>query len=179
TRSSRRDRRGRQARMRKRVDAITSLQRCRVNNVDLFTRLLDPAYYVHNPYASPQLVCAFITFVLGAVIVLRERGSRVGVLYLFQTLAISREVADPWMRLGHVGVSFIPALTLHFTSKVVPAAGRLRWLRWAAWVGAGASALAALVVPGYFAEPYEYGWGYYVHYTVYSSTFIPFLVSLL
>ncbi len=161
--------------------------------MDLFTRLLDPACYVHNPYASPQLVCAFITFVLGAVIVLRERGSRVGVLYLFQTLAIgtwflgfgvanlaiSREVADPWMRLGHVGVSFIPALTLHFTSKVVPAAGRLRWLRWAAWVGAGASALAALVVPGYFAEPYEYGWGYYVHYTVYSSTFIPFLVSLL
>jgi diguanylate cyclase (GGDEF)-like protein/PAS domain S-box-containing protein len=160
--------------------------------VELFTRLLDPACYVYNPYAFPPLVCALVIFALGAAIVVRERGARVGVFYLFQTLAVgtwflgfgiahmavNAEIADHWIRFGNIGIAFIPALTLQFTSNVVPAAD-LRWLPRASWVSACVFAVAGVAAPGYFGTPHAYVWGYYVHYTVYSAAFIPFLAAIL
>jgi diguanylate cyclase (GGDEF)-like protein/PAS domain S-box-containing protein len=160
--------------------------------VDLFSRLLDPASYVYNAYALPQLACALITFVLGVTVFVREHGTRVGVLYLFQTLAIGTwllgfsvadfaadtEIAQSWLRLGHVGVSLIPALTLQFTWAVVRPTTRVEWLLWLGWAGSGAFVVLTLGAPWFFDTPYRYPWGYYSHSTAYSAALVPFLFVL-
>lgn len=157
--------------------------------MDFITYLLDPAGYAYNTYALPQLACALATFAMGAAIVVREQASRVGVIYLFVSLAVAAwflsfgggylavnaEVADTWIRLGHVGVAFIPTLILQFTWSLLRPPRRLVWLLWIAWIGSITFALASLMVPATFGTPYRYSWGYYPHYTAYSTLFIPFL----
>jgi diguanylate cyclase (GGDEF)-like protein/PAS domain S-box-containing protein len=159
--------------------------------VDL-SRLLDPANYVYNAYALPQLACALMTFLLGVTVFARERDSRVGGLYVFQTIAIGTwmlgfgvanlaadvDVAQHWLRFGHVGVCLIPALTLHFTWAVVRPTARAGWVLWLAWVGAWVFVVLTLAAPWFFDAPYRYPWGYYLHSNVYSNTVVPFLFVL-
>lgn len=154
--------------------------------------MLDPACYAYNPYALPLLISASITFLLGIGIVVREQASRVGVLYLLETLAIGTwflgsgaaylsidaVIADRWLRFAQVGVAFIPALTLQFTWSVIHPPVRLRWLLSLGWGCSGVFAAAALVSSSYFGTPYRHFWGYYVHYTAYSTLFILFAAAV-
>lgn len=149
------------------------------------------ASYVYNPYALPLFVCTFIVLFLGVAVVVRDRGSRVGVVHLFETIAIGgwfggfgmaylaadREVADGWFRLAHVYISFIPPVTLLFACSVVGSTPELKRLLGAGWIGGCAFAIAGLFFPSYFGSPYHYFWGYYPQYTLYSGLFIPFIVT--
>jgi diguanylate cyclase (GGDEF)-like protein/PAS domain S-box-containing protein len=159
------------------------------SSMDL-THLLDPATaFAHNSYALLQLACALPTLAMGAIIVVRERGSHVGAIYFFITLAIATwfvgfsggyvapdaGAADVWIRIGNVGVAFIPTLTLQFTWTVLRPPNRLKWLLVAGWTGSVALAAASLIVPSMFGAPFLYSWGYYGHYNLYSSLLIPFL----
>ena len=153
------------------------------------THLLDLTGYAYNRYALLQLACAVPTLAMGAIIVVRERGSNVGVIYFFVTLAIATwfvgfsggymapnaTVADVWIRLGHIGVAFIPTLALQFTWSVLRPSNRLRWLLVAGWIGSVAFAAATVILPSTFGTPYKYSLGYYGHYNIYSSLLIPFL----
>ena len=154
------------------------------------THLLDPAAaYAHNSYALLQLACAAPTLAMGAIIVVRERGSHVGVIYFFVTLAIATwfvgfsggyvapnaVAADVWIRFGNIGVAFIPTLTLQFTWTMLRPPNRLQWLLVAGWIGSVAFALATVILPSAFGAPYRYSWGYYGHYNVFSALLIPFL----
>ncbi|GEM_PF-2268400 len=156
--------------------------------VDL-THLLDLTGYAYNSYALLQFACALPTLAMGAIIVVRERGSHVGVMYFFVTLAIAiwfvgfsggyiaphAVAADVWIRLGNIGVAFIPTLTLQFTWNVLRPPNRLKWLLRAGWISSVAFALAIVILPSTFGAPYRYSWGYYGHYNVYSTLLIPFL----
>jgi diguanylate cyclase (GGDEF)-like protein/PAS domain S-box-containing protein len=156
--------------------------------VDL-THLLDLTGFAHNGYALLELACAVPTLAMGAIIVVRERGSHVGVIYFFITLAIATwfvgfsggyvaphvVAADVWVRLGNIGVAFIPTLTLQFTWNMLRPANRLQWLLRAGWIASVAFAFAVVALPSTFGTPYHYPWGYYGHYNVYSSLLIPFL----
>ncbi len=156
--------------------------------VDL-THLLDLSGYARNIDALLQLACAVPTLAMGIIIAVRERGSNVGVIYFFVTLAIatwfvgfsggyvapSAAAADTWIRLGHIGVSFIPTLTLQFTWSVLRPRNRLKWLLVGGWVSSIAFALATISLPSTFGEPYKYSWGYYGHYNAFSALLIPFL----
>jgi len=156
--------------------------------VDL-THLLDFSGYTRNVDALLQLACAVPTLAMGAIIAVRERGSNVGVIYFFVTLAIAvwfvgfsggsvapnAVAADVWIRVGHIGVAFIPTLTLQFTCSVLRTRNRLKWLLVAGWVVSVAFAVATVSLPSTFDAPYKYAWGYYGHYNIYSSLLIPFL----
>lgn len=158
------------------------------NVVNLSIRLWDPASYAYNPYALPLLVCALATLVFGIIVVVRDRGSRIGVVYSFESIAISTwffgfgmaglatdaEIADGWFRLAHVSISYIPALTLLFACRVAGTTAKLRRFLWAGWIVGSAFAIAGLTWRSYFGIPYHYSWGYYAHYTPYSASFIPF-----
>ncbi|MFL6650275.1 MAG: EAL domain-containing protein [Sulfurifustaceae bacterium] len=157
--------------------------------MDLTTHLLDLTGYAHNGYALLQLACAVPTLTMGAMIVVRERGSHVGVMYFFVTLAIAiwfvgfsagyvaptAAAADVWIRFGHIGVAFIPTLTLQFTSAVLRLPRRWQWLLVAGWIASLAFAAATVFAPSTFGPPHHYVWGYYGNYNVYSSLLIPFL----
>ena len=156
----------------------------------LSARLLDTASYAYSLYALPLFVCAFIALVLGFVIVIRDRGSRVGDIHFVETIAISvwlvgfgfaylatdPDVADSWFRFGYVGVAFIPVLTLQFACSVVGSRVGLTGLLWFGWVIAIAFAGAALFVPAFLGTPYHYWWGYYARSTFYSALYVPFIV---
>jgi hypothetical protein len=158
-------------------------------NVELYARLLDAASYAFNAYALPQLIAGVATSLLGFAVCVRERGSRVGALYLFQTLAIGTwligfgvaystlyaDVAERWLRLGHLGVCFIPALTLQFTWGVVHPARRIHWLLWLGWLASSSFAVLTIVAPSVIlATPHHYAWGYYPHYTLFGALILPF-----
>ncbi len=156
----------------------------------LSARLLDTASYAYNPYALPLFVCAFITLFLGFVIVIRDRGSRVGLIHFVETIAISIwfvgfgfaylatdvSVADDWFRMGYLGIAFIPVLTLQFACSVVGSRAGLNGLLWLGWVAAIGFATAALFIPAFLGTPYHYWWGYYVRSTFYSALYIPFIL---
>ena len=157
--------------------------------MDLTVRALDLTGYAYNSYALLQLACALFVLTMGAVIVVRERGSHVGVIYFFDTLAIAvwfmafsagyvasdAAAADVWFRLGNIGVAFIPTLTLQFTWNLLRPPNRLQWLLAAGWVASVAFALAFTMLPGAFEAPYRYSWGYYGQYNVHGTLLIPFL----
>ena len=157
----------------------------------LSARLLDTASYAYNVYALPLFVCAFIALVLGFVIVIRDRGSRVGLIHFVETIAIGiwfvgfglaylatdASVADDWFRAGYIGVAFIPVLTLQFACSVVGSRAGLNGLLWFGWVAAIGFATAALFAPAFLGAPYHYWWGYYVRSTFYSALYIPFIVA--
>ena len=155
--------------------------------VDLI-HLLDLTGFAHNGYALLQFACAVPTLLMGATIVVRERGSNVGVIYFFITLAIATwyvgfsggmvaanaVAADVWIRLGHVGIAFIPTLTLQFTWTMLRPPNRLQPLLGAGWIASVVFALAIVFVPSAFGPPHQYAWGYYAHYNAFSSLLIPF-----
>jgi len=128
---------------------------------------------------------------MGAAIVARERGGQVGVLYLFVTLAVAawflsfggsylaadERVADAWIRLGHVGVAFVPTLILQFSWSLLRPPRRLAWVLWPAWLGSIAFAVASLAFRETFDTPYRYSWGYYPHYTAYSAPLVAFVAA--
>jgi diguanylate cyclase (GGDEF)-like protein/PAS domain S-box-containing protein len=159
--------------------------------VYLSARLWETASYAYNPYALPPFACALIALLLGFLVAVRDRASRTCVIHLVETFAIGVwfggfgmallaadvAVADSWIRLGFVGVSFIPVLTLQFALSVVGSTVELRRLLWIGWVGAVAFAAAALWFPSFLGVPYRYGWGYYGHSTAYSALYVPFLAA--
>lgn len=161
--------------------------------VHLSARLWETASYAYNPYALPLFVCALIALLLGLLVFARDRASPTGVIYLVETIAIGAwfggfavallavdiAVADSWIRLGYVGVSFIPVLTLQFAASVVGSTTELKGLLRIGWLGAGVFAVAALWFPPFLGAPYRYGWGYYAHSTVYSALYVPFLAAFL
>ena len=147
------------------------------------------ASYAYSPYALPLFVCAFIVLTLGVVIVIRDRGSRVGVIHLIETFAIAVwfagfgiallatdvQVADGWIRLGYVGVAFIPVLTLQFACSVVGSRAGLNGLLGFGWFCGTAFAAASLWFPGFLGTPYRHWWGYYAHSTIYSALYLPLI----
>ena len=153
------------------------------------TQLFDLTGYASNGYALLQLACALPTLAMGAIIVVRERGSHVGVIYFFVTLAIaiwyvglslgyvapSAAAADIWIRFAHLGIAFIPTLALQMSWNLLRPPNRLRWLLVAGWIASFAFAAATLALPSaLFGAPHEYSWGYYGHYTFFSTLVIPF-----
>jgi diguanylate cyclase (GGDEF)-like protein/PAS domain S-box-containing protein len=153
------------------------------------THLLDLTGYAYDGYALLQLGCAIPVLAMGAIIVVRERASHVGVIYLFITLSIAvwfvgfsggyvaphATAADVWIRLGNIGVAFIPTLTLQFTWNVLRPESGLKWLLRAGWIASVAFAGAMVFLPSAFGIPYHYPWGYYGHYNLFSTLLIPFI----
>ncbi len=154
------------------------------------THLLDTAGDAYNGYALLQLALAVPTLLMGAIIVVRERGSHVGVIYFFVTLTIamwyvgfgvayhapSAVIADAWIRFGHVGIAFIPTLSLQFSLNVLKPPHRLQPLLVAGWFASLAFTAAIIFLPSTMFGPVrQYSWGYYGHYTVYSTLLMPFL----
>ncbi|HEX7043654.1 MAG TPA: EAL domain-containing protein [Burkholderiales bacterium] len=150
-----------------------------------------PASYALNLHALPVLACAPLVVALGLFMLARERGSPVGVVYFLLMLAIGAwfvgigvgylalevETARPWHRLAHVGVSFIPALALHFAWSFARPDARRRWQLAAVWAGSGAFAVLGAASSWYYGEPHRYPWGLYPGFTVYGVAFLVFFAA--
>ncbi|HEY8554619.1 MAG TPA: EAL domain-containing protein [Burkholderiales bacterium] len=150
-----------------------------------------PASYALNLHALPVLACAPLIVALGIFMLVRERASSVGVTYFLLMLAIGAwfvgigvgylaldaETARPWHRLAHVGLSFIPALALHFVWSFARPDARRRWQPVAVWAGSAAFAVLG-ATSWYYGEPHRYPWGLYPNLTAYSAAFLVFFAAV-
>jgi PAS domain S-box-containing protein len=139
----------------------------------LIMPIFDPLNYSCTPLSLSVLAVGAGMLLLGTLVMLRERLSRIAVRYWLLTVAIStwllsysmayaalRDVAVlQWLRLGSLGVVFIPPALLALVACIVQ---QEREVRPFIGAGAGLSLLftAAVFVPGFFVTGlYRYSWG--------------------
>lgn len=99
------------------------------------TGMFSLSNFIFNLHALPPLVTACSVLALGLIVVVREKGSRVSLLYLSYTLSASawlfsaslalfmstEALAFHWMKFANAGVTMIPASLYHFTVVVLEA----------------------------------------------------------
>src|ERR1700688_2004785 len=157
----------------------------------MLAAIFESVSYSWNPFALPLLVTAAAMFLLGAVVMVRERGSREAWqfaflaaticiwLFCFSFMYLSKDerVALAWAKSAYLGITFIPTALYHFTVVVT------RSRRWRlAWAGWAMSALFFAVSAGSGAllrDLYHYWWGYYPHFRWLGAPFLAFFFAML
>jgi diguanylate cyclase (GGDEF)-like protein/PAS domain S-box-containing protein len=157
----------------------------------MLAAIFESASYSWNTFALPLLVTAAAMFLLGAVVMVRERGSREARQFAFLAaticiwlfcfslmyLAKDERVALAWAKSAYLGITFIPTALYHFTVVVT------RSRRWRlAWAGWAVSALFFAVTAGSGAllrDLYHYWWGYYPHFRWLGAPFLAFFFAML
>jgi PAS domain S-box-containing protein len=154
------------------------------------TPLFSPSNYSFTLHAVPPIVTAFAIFLLGVIIAVREKGSRVSLLYLLYALTVgawllpfsmtwlvaSEQLALWWAKAAHVGVTMIPATLYHFTVVVLGTGHRRRKLVRVAWGFSAFFLATALLTDALFDSFYHYPWGIFPKYRWYA---LPFLLYFL
>lgn len=155
--------------------------------------LLDPQHYFLNPFALPPLAVAASSFLLGAAVVIRERGSRASWSFLWlcaatgvwllgfslMYLAAHPGVAFWWANVTYVGIPLIPPAIYHFTARVLGIYQRRRWVVRGAWALFAGFALLFLATDIFFAELHHHPWGFYPRFRVASVAYVAPFVGLL
>jgi diguanylate cyclase (GGDEF)-like protein/PAS domain S-box-containing protein len=149
------------------------------------------ASYAPNPYAVPMLVTAGAMFLLGAVVLLRESGSREArhfallavpvsvwlACFSMMYLASSERVAMVWARSAYLGIGLIPAGLYGFT--VVVTRSPRRWLMRAGWLVSASFALAMVSTGALVRDLYHYWWGFYPRFQWLGAPFLAFFFTML
>ncbi len=140
--------------------------------------ILSPDNYAFNPHAVPALLTAVSTLLVGFFVVIRERGSRVSILYFLYALttflwlfsyAMARfspidSVVLWWARSLHAGVVLLPAALYHFTVVVLQIEHTHRRSVLAVWAAAAFFLVMILFTNALFNDLYHYSWGPYTRY---------------
>ncbi|MGH7254182.1 MAG: histidine kinase N-terminal 7TM domain-containing protein, partial [Nitrospirales bacterium] len=150
--------------------------------------IFDPANYALSPYAGPPLVVALLLLALGLLVLIREGGSRTGMLFFVLSLTISvwlaassvmytakdAGVALWWAKAAYLGTPFIPAAIYHFMVTVLRRASLRRRQVAAAWVASAAFCGLALLSDVLITGVQRFWWGYYPQYGWGSLPFLAF-----
>ena len=148
--------------------------------------------FIFNIHALPPLLTAIAILVLGLVVVIREKGSRVSLLYFSYTLAASgwmfsaafalfltsEEWIYHWMKIANAGVTMIPAALYHFTVVVLDNERQHRRLVALAWVASFFFMVVTLFTDAMFGGLNHYSWGVFLSYRWPSALFIAYFFSL-
>ena len=150
------------------------------------------AYYHYAFPAWPPVIVGTAILALGAAVVIREKGSQVGVA--FGALALSAAVwllsfggiysaIDPdkalaWARLEQVGVSFIPTALLMFTLVLTKQSNRWPWLPRAAIAASCLFSWGALYTGSFVSRLQYYPWGLYPQFGALGTVFLVYFISL-
>jgi diguanylate cyclase (GGDEF)-like protein/PAS domain S-box-containing protein len=147
--------------------------------------------YALNPYAIPTLATAGAMFLLGVVVLFRERGSREAwhfallagpvsvwlACFSMMYLASSERVAMVWARSAYLGVGLIPAGLYGFT-VVVTRSPRRRLMR-AGWLLSAGFVLAMVSSGALVRDLYAYPWGFYPRFRWLGAPFLTFFFTML
>jgi PAS domain S-box-containing protein len=151
-------------------------------------QMFDPANYVLTLSVLPPLIVGVLIAALGAVVLLRERGSHVSIAFCLVTTSaavwllgsaavyasVNESLARRWMNVEHVGVAFIPSWITIFTLAIMD---RLRKRRGLAWGSLALSVMFYLGIVGtdwFITGVHRYSWGYYPKYGPLSIPFLCF-----
>jgi PAS domain S-box-containing protein len=127
-------------------------------------------------HAIPPFVTAVAVLLLGVIVVVREQGTRVSLLYLSYTLSAcfwlfsaslallmpTEERALEWMRFATAGVTMIPAALYHFTVVVLGLERVKRTRVGPVWLVSTLFLALSLSTNVLFDGFYHYSWGIYL-----------------
>ena len=145
-----------------------------------------------NLPALPPLFTAAAIVVLGLIVVVRERGSRVSLYYLLYTLTASawmffagialsmttENTAYRWMKFANAGVTMIPAALYHFTVVVLELEQRYRRIVRLCWMLTVLFLGVSLFTDVFFGGFYHYSWGIYLRYRWPSGLFMAYFLVM-
>jgi len=150
-----------------------------------------PASYSWNSFALPLLVTAAAMFLVGAMVMVRERGSREAWQFAFLAATIciwlscfslmyvakDARVALAWAKSAYLGITFIPTALYQFT-VIVTRSPRAR-LAWAGWAASALFFAVAASSGALLRDLYHYWWGYYPHFRWLGAPFLAFFFAML
>lgn len=132
------------------------------------------AHYGWNVFALPWLAVGTALFVLAAIIYLRQRASRVAILFCtmiafvaiwfsgYGLMLLSRDqsIALLWARIALIAVCFLPASVYDFTVTALRLHERKR-LALGAWIGSAIFAILTLSTDAIVRTVTPHSWGWY------------------
>lgn len=134
--------------------------------------------YTLNIHAAPPFVTAVLVLLLGIMVVMREKGARVSLLYFSYTLAAgtwlfsasmalsmpSEDRAFEWMRIANAGVTMIPAALYHFTVVALGLGKSRQKGVWLAWIASTILLVITLRSNVLFDGFHHYSWGIFLKF---------------
>lgn len=159
----------------------------------MLTLVMDLANYGFSPYAIPTFLASAAILLLGLLVLIRERGSAVSLLFLLLTftvslwlfsaswmfLAVEENIALWWARAKFIGVALIPPAMYHFTAIVLRIYERRRKLVWLGWLLSGLFIVAMSNTEAVVGGVQLHAWGYYPRYDWLSFPFLIFFFGLM
>ena len=138
--------------------------------------------------ATPMLLVAAATLILGATVLARERASAVTLSFFVLTLtvwtwltgvslmamALTPRAAFLLARFAYVGVALVPAAVLQFTVSLIGARRRYRVALMASWCASAVFLAAFLFTRTMLAGTWHYSWGFYPRLAPASTVFLVF-----
>lgn len=152
------------------------------------TQLLSEASYAFRPFAVLPLATAIVVLTLGAVVTIRERASRISILFLVLTSTIAiwllafslmyaawnPAIAQFWGRASFLGIAFIPSAVYHFVVCLARQERRLQATVRAMWVLSAIFALLIQTTDEIVDGVEKYPWGFYPRYAWASGPYLLF-----
>jgi PAS domain S-box-containing protein len=154
---------------------------------------LDFTNYSPSLYSLPPLITTVAILLLGVFVLIRERISRVSVLFFLITLSAGAgtfcsswvySAPDPlaaqwWARMSYLGLAFIAPATYQFTVTLLGIYDRYKYVVWEAWLLGAIIMLPAVLTDALVSGVQRYSWGFYSVYGWLGLPFIVFLAGLL
>ncbi|OGW34986.1 MAG: hypothetical protein A2X58_10475 [Nitrospirae bacterium GWC2_56_14] len=148
--------------------------------------LLDSGNYVLTIHAASSMLVGAAIAVLGVYVLIRERGSHIGVVFLAFSASICTwlvaigaayaSLHEPqamiWTKFSIIGAIFIPATILALALTVVQRADEFRRIIWASVAVSILFCLGAAFTGLFVRRVYHYFWGYFPQYGPLGAVFI-------
>src|SRR2546426_1725918 len=159
----------------------------------MLTEVLNLSNYAVSPHAVGPWVVGVLIAILGIVVLLRERGSKVSLafcaltmsvaIWLFSAGVLYSTLDEPlalwWAKVEHLGVVVIPSLVLRFTLAIVQRVHELRAIAWGSLALSGLFYCSILASDRFITEVYLSAWVYSPRYGLLSWPFLVFFFGLL
>ncbi len=156
-------------------------------------QVFNPDSYTFSLFAVPTFLTSAALLVLGLIVLVRERISRVSILFFWIALAISiwqfafswmylakeSGVALWWGKTAYLGVPFIIPAIYHFTVVVLRTYQQRKVVVWGSWAVAAVFAAAAIMTDRLINGMFHYSWGYYPKYGPLAYLFLLFFLGLM
>jgi len=137
--------------------------------------ILNQDSYVFSPFALPVLLVGVALACLGLFVAIRERRSRIGMLFSLFALTVSlylismginysardARVAMFWIKIAHIGLLFIPSTALFLTVTRLQLTHRYRFITKGVFLLSALLVLSLFLTDSLLKEVKHFIWGYY------------------
>ncbi|MCG6975694.1 MAG: PAS domain-containing protein [Acidiferrobacterales bacterium] len=144
----------------------------------MLSEVLNPDSYINNMWALPPLVTGVVILLLGILVALLERFSRVSRFFLLYTIALvlwqfcnvlmfsaaTEAVALVWSHIGQTGVFLIYPSVFHFGAVIGNTEKQDRKYLYVAWISAVVIITISFGTDWLVRSVYHYWWGYFPNY---------------